>query len=40
MIGPNDYIEDWTEDQITDDYLDNRDNETDAGEDEDLYRDR
>ena len=27
MIGPNDFIPDWTQDQVTQDYLDNRDRE-------------
>ncbi len=26
-MGPNDYIPDWTEDQVTRDYLDQRDQE-------------
>jgi hypothetical protein len=37
------YIHDWTEDDITRDYLDHRDEEEDLErpeEDEDLYRDR
>ena len=39
MTGPNDYVPDWTEDEITREYLD-RDREPEPEEDEDLYRDR
>jgi len=42
MIDPNDFIPDWNQDKITENYLDRRDQDEEDWDlnDEDLYLDR